>query len=311
MIGQKSVSGKMWRFNGISRVFVLGVMVAMLGPAVVPAAETASPETPAMTAEQRQLADTMTRFMVDTETKFFDTVERFNGNLNIETGEFNDDLAKHTVKVSRGDMIEKAGWYVSLQKKGVPPYVPDPLYSRYMEIDVHAATPHVGMLHATMYFTVLKNGVGMLAGYMDYVPAVVHENDNQRLKLAMDQVFTKHGQDIGRFRAELCESEFGARHHRDNLKAACVGASLYARPMMEVTAENLALVMEAYTAFVGTYFDILEERKNQAVAAEDTQALDAMRKRWLEDQMFADTFSKKVVPYEVWSMANLPPTVKF
>jgi hypothetical protein len=36
-----------------------------------------------------------------------------------------------------------------------------------------------------------------------------------------------------------------------------------------------------------------------------------MRKRWLENQMFADTFSKKVVPYEAWSMANLPPEVKF
>ena len=36
-----------------------------------------------------------------------------------------------------------------------------------------------------------------------------------------------------------------------------------------------------------------------------------MRRRWLEDQLFADTFSMKVVPYEVWSFANQAPTVRF
>jgi coproporphyrinogen III oxidase len=189
--------------------------------------------------------------------------------------------------------------------------VPDPLFSRYMEIDVHPATPHVGMLHATVYFTYLKNGVSVLAGYMDYVPAVVHEEDNQRLRAAVEQVFAKHNVDIGPYRKELCESRFGAEHHRDALKAACVGVSLYAPPMMQITNENLDVVTEAFQAISDTYFRILAERKGERVTEADRQAQDAMRKRWLEDQLFADTFSRKVVPYEVWSLANLPPSVRF
>jgi coproporphyrinogen III oxidase len=151
----------------------------------------------------------------------------------------------------------------------------------------------------------------MVAGYMDYVPGVVHADDNRRLKEAVDAVFARYGEDISRFRHELCESAFGARHHRDALKAACVGVSLYARPMLKADERNLSLVTDAFNAITDAYFAILIERRDQSVSAADRAAQDAMRKRWLEDQLFADTMSQKVVPYEVWSMANLPPTVRF
>jgi coproporphyrinogen III oxidase len=273
------------------------------------AAENAVPA--ALTMEQQALADRMQAFQDKTETVFFQRVKQLNGGLALEEKVFDYDAATHTVKVSRGKVVEKAGWYANVQKKGMPPLVPDPLFSRYMEIDVHPATPHVGMLHATLYFTYLRNGTGMLGGYMDYVPGVVHAEDNQRLKQAVERVFAKHNEDIGRFRTELCESEFGAKHHRDALQAACVGVSLYARPMMKIDDRNLNLATEAFQAITDTYFEILSERKRQGVTAADRLAQDGMRKRWLEDQLFADTFSRKVVPYEVWSLANLPPTVRF
>ena len=80
--------------------------------------------------------------------------------------------------------------------------------------------------------------------------------------------------------------------------------------MMTITEGNLALVTEAFQAMTDTYFEILSERKRERVTDTDRLAQDAMRRRWLEDQLFADTFSRKVVPYEVWSLANLPPAVK-
>ena len=81
--------------------------------------------------------------------------------------------------------------------------------------------------------------------------------------------------------------------------------------MLKIDDQNLRLVTEAFQAFTDTYFEILDERRNERVTTADQLAQDGMRKRWLEDQMFADTFSRKVVPYEVWSLANLPPTVRF
>lgn len=285
---------------------LLASLAATAGAPVAPTAPPAS-----LTAEQQALADRMQAFQDRMEQELLDRIAGENGNAYVTLREFDFENASHRVKVARGPVVEKAGWYTSEQKKGMPPMVPDPLFSRYMEINVHPATPHVGMLHATIYFTYLKNGAAMLAGYMDYVPGVGHPDDNQRLRQAVDAVFTTHGEDITRFRKELCESAFGAKHHRDNLKAACVGVSLYAPPMLKITDHNLDLVFDSFQAFTNEYFAILDARKGQPATDADRQAQDGMRKRWLEDQMFADTFSRKVVPYEVWSLANLPPTVRY
>jgi coproporphyrinogen III oxidase len=291
------------------RVRAAALAVALATASAVAAAAEEAP--PALTPDQRALADRMEAFQAATEKAIFERVKSFNRGLDTEERVFDYDAATHIVKVARGKVIEKAGWYVNVQKKGMPPMVPDPLYSRYMEVNLHPATPHVGMLHATIYFTYLKNGAAVLAGYMDYVPGAWHEKDNQRLKAAVDGVFARHGEDIGRFRRELCESKFGAEHHRDRLRAACVGVSLYAPPMLKATPENLDLVTAAFQAITDEYFEILDERRRQRATDADRLAQDAMRRRWLEDQVFADTFSRKVVPYEVWSLANLPPTVRF
>ena len=173
----------------------------------------AAEEAATLTPDQQAMAARMQAFQDQAQAAFFARVKRFNGKADIETRVFDYDTATHTVKVSRGKVVEKAGWYTNVQKKGMPPMVPDPLFSRYMEIDVHPATPHVGMLHATIYFTYLRNGVSVLAGYMDYVPAVVHDDDNQRLRTAVEQVFAHYGADIAPYRRELCESRFGAEHH--------------------------------------------------------------------------------------------------
>jgi coproporphyrinogen III oxidase len=291
---------------------VLGLLAcAPLAGGVMAQDTTPATATQALTADQQALADCMQAFQARTEEWIFARIGKFDGKVAPEERVFDYDNARHTVKVTRGKVVDKAGWYVNVTKKAIPPFVPESLFSRYVEINVHPQTPHVGMLHATVYLTYLANGKSVLAGYMDYVPGVWHNDDNARLKQSLDAVYAKHGADITRFRKQLCESAFGAKNHRDRLKAACVGASLYDPPFMEIDEANFALVTEAFEAFVGTYFDILEQRKRQRFNAADIDARDAMRKRWLEDQLFADTMSMKVVPYEVWSLANQAPAVRF
>lgn len=55
----------------------------------------------------------------------------------------------------------------------------------------------------------------------------------------------------------------------------------------------------------------MERHKDRPVTAADSRALDAMRRRWLDEQMFSAIASTQMVPYEVWSLGNMPPTVKF
>ena len=264
-----------------------------------------------LTAEQETVAATMQAFADRTEKRIFERVEALNGSLDIETRDFEREAADHVVKVARGEVMEKVGWYVNVAKTGMPPFVPDPLWSRYVEVNLHPRTPHVGMVHATVYCAYFVNGTSTMAGYLDYVPGVWHDDDNARLQSALDAVYDRHGVDITRFRAQLGDSEFGKKHHRDALRAACVGISLYDPPFLPVTAENLQLAIDGFDAFVDTFFDLLDERKDQPVTAADEADQAGMRRRWLEDQLFADTYSMKVVPYEIWSFANQAPTVTF
>ena len=56
------------------------------------------------------------------------------------------------------------------------------------------------------------------------------------------------------------------------------------------------------------YFDMIEKRMNQPHGAPELAAQAAMRRNWLEDQLFADPFSSRLVPYAAWSLANAPPS---
>jgi len=193
----------------------------------------------------------------------------------------------------------------------MPPFVPDPGWNQYFEINIHPKSPLVGFFHGTTYLMFFKNGTSALAGYLDVTPASWNDEDVSALKRAVEDVFAKHKRDIQPYRHELCESEFGAKSHRDNLKASCSGVSFYARPMMEATSENLRFVGEVYEVYLTAYAETLQRRAAQPYGAAEVVQQDEMRRRWFNDQMFADTFSTKVVPFEVWSMANLPPAVKF
>lgn len=279
-------------------------------PPTAPAAPAAPP---ALTPAEDAMTKQMQAFMDRSEKRIFDKIKALNGGLEVETKTFSYPAAEHLVKVTRGPVVEKAGWYVNISTKAAPPFVPEPKWNRYMEINIHPKSPLVGMLHATIYFAYFASGKmdSIMAGYQDYVPAVWNDEDIASLKAAVDAVYARNGVDIGRFRRQLCESAFGAKNHRDRLKASCAGTSLYDPPFMPVTEANFALATEAFDAFVDAYFRILEKRKDQPYTPADVRLQDAMRKRWLEDQLFADTMSMKVVPYEVWSLANQAPAIRY
>ena len=271
----------------------------------------AAPVRTSLDPAEQAVAEAMSAFAERAREQVLARVAELDGGLQIEERVVDREEARHVVEVTRGPVVEKAGWYVNEPRTGMPPFVPDPVWGRYVEIDVHPASPHVGLLHATVYCSFFTNGTSTMSGYLDYVPAVWHDDDNARLAASVEEVYARHGVDISRFRAELGDSDFGRTHHRERLRAACVGVSLYSFPMLEATMETLALAVDGFDAFVGTYFDILAERRDEPFGPAQVAEQDAMRRRWLEDQLFADTFSMKVVPYEVWSFANQAPTVRF
>ncbi len=256
--------------------------------------------------EQREYAEQMLGLVEQREQFFLDTLEKFNGNRDVETRVFDTDKANHTVSVARGEVLEKAGYYVNYTKKADPPYVPEAIWDRYLELDFHPRTPLLGQLHATIYVTYMANGQSAVAGYMDYTPGTWIDEDIAYLKKTVDDHFEAYGHDVEKYRQMLYKD-----YHKDKLKAACVGAAFYVRPMLEINDINLAFVQQAHEKFVGAYLEILEKRQDQPYSNEDLANQAGMRRRWLEDHLQSDPFTMYVVPYEVWSFADAPPVVHF
>jgi hypothetical protein len=76
-------------------------------------------------------------------------------------------------------------------------------------------------------------------------------------------------------------------------------------------ARSYAFIEGLFERFNDAYLDLVERRRGEAGSPADIAARDAMRKRWLVDQLFSDPFARELVPFEVWSTANVPPVIRF
>jgi len=260
-----------------------------------------------LTPEQSQLAKKMEGLMDGMEKKVFDAAGKLNGTLNIEIKNFNYEAADYVVKVTRGAVVEKCGFMKTVVKKEMPPMMPEPLFNRYMQIDLYPKTPLVGMLHIAMNFSYNKDGNSMVGGIMDITPGTTIDEDLTFVKEQLDTLFKKHELDIPPFRQPLLKE-----HHKDHLKASCVGVSFYKMPFLEIDEKNFNLVKESVETMFDAYLQVFIKRKDQKFNNSDVDAMFDMRRRWLEKQFFWDPFaSTGLAPYEVWSFQDLPPEVRF
>ncbi len=260
-----------------------------------------------LTEEQSRFATQMEQFIDTLEAKVFDAIGRLHARQDVQTKHFNFETADYVVKVVRGDVIEKGGFMRTIVKKAIPPAMAEPLYNRYIQLDLYPKTPLVGMLHIAMNFTFYKNGSNDVGGIMDITPGTIIEEDLRFVKDAMDNLFAKRGIDINPFRQPLLHG-----HHKDSLKASCVGVSFYVRPSLEINAKNFNLVKKSAETFFDAYLKLLVKRRDQKFSEKDIEAMFDMRRRWLEKQFFWDPFaSTGLYPYEVSSFQDFPPAVRF
>jgi coproporphyrinogen III oxidase len=137
-------------------------------------------------------------------------------------------------------------------------------------------------------------------------PGTIIEEDVAYVKAEMENFFNKRVVDITPYRAPLLKG-----HHKDWLKAACIGASFYSRPL-EVNEKNFNLVKDSFETFLDAYLKILKKRKDQEFSDKDIEAQFDMRRRLLEKDFLWDPYtSKQLVPYKVWSFQMSPPEVRF
>lgn len=269
-----------------------------------------------LSPEHQALARRMVAFMEQADRKYFARAQALNGTtaapagadvLNSET-----DDSIYDVRVTRGPVVEKLGRMIAEGKKTQPGRREGELvWGRFYSIDVHPQTPLVGMLHATLVLQFYADGTGFAGGWLGVMNGTRVDQDMAALTAVVDTHFDSYGKQPGVYRSLIVKgtedtvSEFRRRPDPS-------GVSFYGPPVFPGdVARSYELIEGLFTKFTDAYLDLIPKRIGMSVTADDVARQDAMRKRWLVDQLYSDPFASKLVPFEVWSLANVPPTVRF
>lgn len=297
--------------NAIMIVSIVIALAQFSAPSVY-----ASDEIEGLSEEQSAFANRMLSFMSDMDAQYFDRIAEMNGGLNLQTDSASSESSDRDIKVTRGPIVEKAGRMISVTRSRKGKFPTERYFSRRLSFDVHPETPLVGMLHAVIQMHYDKDGTSAIGGWLDILPGATGEEDLAYLKQTMDDVYEKYGIDGEPHRKLVCEGHAEedplSMDNSYRRRPACVGGSFFSNPtMMTVTENNFAFMTEAFERFVDAYMTLIERRRDDPYSAEDLAAQDAMRLNWLEDRLFSDPYTTNVTGYEAWSLATLPPEVKF
>ena len=262
--------------------------------------------------DERALAGQMVAFMERMQEKHSARISGLNGGISFETLEKETDDSHYFVRVARGPVVEKVGMKVVEGKKQQPGRKPEGLrWGRFFLIDAHPETPLVGMLHSTLVLQFYDHGTAGVGGWLGVMNGTRNADDMAALKALVDAHFAKHGKDPALYRRLIVKGtdDVVPEYRR---KPDDSGVSFYGPPVFPGdTAKSFRFVSELYEQFTTAYFDLVAKRARDAYVPADLVAQDAMRKRWLIDQLYSDPYASKLVPFEVWWLSNLPPEVKF
>ncbi len=300
---------RIFKLNLIA-VFALGIFVGSLSLPVM-AQDTGLHR---LTPDQKVLANRMLTFMDDMDEKYFGRTEALNGGGDTEVRTPTTEYTNYDLRVTRGPVVEKLGRMKSEGLKNIPGRFDGVLtWGYFYALDFHPKTPLVGMLHATIVMQFYESGMELTGGFLGVMPGTRIDEDIDGLKQVMDAHFAADGKEdrLPLYRRLLCKGTEDT-NEAFRRQPACVGASFYGPPVFPGdTAKSYDFIARAFDKFVGAYVDTIEKRANDPFTDEDIAEQDAMRKRWLIDQLFSDPFASKIVPFEVWSFQNMPPSIKF
>jgi len=265
-----------------------------------------------LSGQDRELAEYMKAFISDMDAKYFERIGEMNGELEFEDRTAETEYSGYDLRVTRGEVMEKAGRMLSAGKKQSPARGDKELvWSRFYSLDMHPKTPLVGMLHATIVLQFFADGSSSTGGFLGVMPATKIAEDLDYLKELTDAYFAEAGKDPSLYRRLMCkgteDTVFEFRR-----KPACSGVSFYGPPVYRGdTQQSYLFIEEIFDQFVGAFLDITEKRADDAYTDADIAAQDDMRKRWLIDQLYSDPYASSIVPFQAWFMANVPPVIKF
>lgn len=296
---------------------VLALVIAAAAVMTGPASHADDVRMERLSPANKALAQRMLASVARWDQKYRDRAVALNGGPSApktqpETLHRETDYSIYDVWVTRGPVIEKLGGMLAEAKQQQPGRQGSPLvWSRFYSLDYHPKSPLVGMLHSALVLQFYEDGTGFVGGWLGVMNGTRNEHDMAQLTKVVDDRFTKFGKSPELYRQLMLKGP-------DKADPAYLrrpdpsGVSLYGPPIFPGdTAKSYELAEGLFEQFDDAYLEIVARRAAQSYTAEDEVRRDEMRKRWLTDQLFADPFSSKVVPFEVWSLADMPPVIRF
>lgn len=265
-----------------------------------------------LSPENRVVAERMIAFMDRADRHFFGRVAELNDGASTETLERETDDTIYDVLVDRGPVMAKAGRMLAEGKKTQPGRTEGELvWGRFYSLDFHPDSPLVGMLHATLVLQFYADGTGLAGGWLGVMNGTRIDGDMEGLSKVVDRHFGRHERDPALYRKLMMKGthETNAEFRR---KPDPAGVSFYGPPVFRGdVAQSYAFIETLFEAFTDEYLAIVARRADDEFTAADVERQDEMRRRWLIDQLYSDPFASQLVPFEVWSFANVPPIIKF
>jgi hypothetical protein len=167
------------------------------------------------------------------------------------------------------------------------------------------------MLHATLVLQFYEDGSGFAGGWLGVMNGTRVDEDMRLLTRVVDTHFDQQEKNPAVYRSLIVKgTEDTITEFRRRPDAS--GVSFYGPPVFPGNvARSYEFIEGLFEKFTDAYLDLIPRRMGATVTSEDLSRQEGMRKRWLVDQLMSDPFSSKLVPFEVWSLANVPPTVRF
>jgi hypothetical protein len=282
--------------------------------AAVPAVS-ADPRLAKLSPEHEVLARRMVDFMERADERFLSRAAA----LNKRQPPFIDDALQretddslYDVLVTRGPVVAKLGRMIVEGKKTQPGRREGELaWSRFYSIDVHAETPMVGMLHATLVLQFYLDGSAYAGGWLGIMNGTRVDGDMERIAELVDEHFGAAGRSPKVYRQLMVkgtEEVFTEFRRRPDP----AGVSFYGPPVFPGdVARSYDFIETLFLRFTDAYLNLVDQRAGEPGNPADVLAKTQMEKRWLIDQLYSDPFASKLVPFEVWSLANVPPAIRF
>jgi coproporphyrinogen III oxidase len=231
--------------------------------------------------------------------------KRLNDTTQVEHKKWEVPVGSWDVSVVRGKVLEKATLsHILLNTKN--PLTGEDTRFDVVQAKVYPASPKIPILLFNVeYRAAVKEQ--KFAGMLDVVPVAAHEEDLNFLADGLKNVVEKHGVDHEPLRKKV-ENIYKMDQWENGINA---GIGIY----LDLAKEQLALIKEAGSQWLTSYFTIAEKREKESSTSEEVALMDSARARIMEYYFLGDmsiSVAQKIgVPLEALTLGTLAPTIRY